>query len=436
MKRIGLVEEYPVGLLRPHPKNYRRHRRQVIQSSLAMVQHRTIAVRVDDPADPLAGGTVIAGHGVWYVTKDELGRPTIAVSLVECTDEEAEEAVVLDNRSQELGEDDPVALLELLEPIAARGRLDAVGYAQTDVDALLDRANGSNGAGSRELRGDPDDAPGPPVEPTTVEGDVWLLGEHRLLCGDATARADIARLMDGRRACLMVTDPPYGVAYGKGRGGQKKNAIRGDLSQTAIPISFAVALEVALDQDARVYLFGGSGNWSMYARLFDHHLHVEPKPIVWVKESFVLRPNNYHSQFEMVYFGWLGIGGDPRNWYGDRKQADVWQVHRDPDRVHPTQKPVEVVSIPIRNSSPPGGLVFEPFGGSGSTLIAGHQLGRTVYVAELDPVYCDVICRRFEQATGIVPVLERTGEEHSFLDYQEAEPEAAAVVEVVGAHGN
>jgi DNA modification methylase len=215
-------------------------------------------------------------------------------------------------------------------------------------------------------------------------------------------RADIARLMDGQLADIMVTDPPYGVAVGGDKG---KNSISGDLTQAAIPVSFALALDV-LAPDARVYLFGGSANWSMYAGLFDAHLRMQVRVIVWAKEHFVLRPNNYHSKFELVYFGWKGRGGSADHWHGDRKQTDVWQVTRhEPgtERVHPTQKPLEVCAIPIRNSCPPGGLVYEPFGGSGSTLIAAHREGRNCRAMELDPRFCDVILRRFQQLTGLVP---------------------------------
>jgi DNA modification methylase len=224
-----------------------------------------------------------------------------------------------------------------------------------------------------------------------------------LLCGDSTKRDDVARLMGGDRACLMVTDPPYGVAFGGDKG---KNSISGDLTQAAIPLSFGLAVEEALDPDARVYLFGGSGNWTMYAGLFDFHLRMQVRPIVWAKEHFVLRPNHYHSQFEMVYYGWKGHGGANDLWFGDRKCSDLWQVSRqeaETEKVHPTQKPVEVCAIPIRNSSPPGGLVYEPFGGSGSTLIAAHMLGRRTRVMELDPKFCDVIVRRFARFANITP---------------------------------
>jgi DNA modification methylase len=210
------------------------------------------------------------------------------------------------------------------------------------------------------------------------------------------------------------------VTFGGDKG---KNSISGDLTQAAIPVSFGLAVEDALDSNARVYLFGGSGNWTMYSGLFDFHLRMQVRPIVWAKEHFVLRPNGYHSQFEMVYYGWKGHGGANDLWFGDRKGSDLWQVSRqeaETEKVHPTQKPVETCAIPIRNSSPPGGLVYEPFGGSGSTLIAAHMLGRRARVMELDPKYCDVILRRFARFTGIKP--ERVLEDGTTEPVSFAEP--------------
>lgn len=237
------------------------------------------------------------------------------------------------------------------------------------------------------------DAEDPPKEPKSTPGRVYKLGPHRLLCGDSTKRQQVRKLMGKLRADMMFTDPPYGVVY-KAKG-NKKNAIRGDLTQAAIPLSFAAAIENVLNEDARVYVCGGSGNFAMYAGLFDHYLQAQPHIIIWIKTPFVLRPNNYHSQFEIIYWGWRGKGGGSKHWYGDRKDSDVWNVRHDSDRVHPTQKPIELCEKAIRNSCPPDGIVFEPFCGSGATLIAAERLGRRCYAVELDPSWCDVIRKRW-----------------------------------------
>ena len=254
-----------------------------------------------------------------------------------------------------------------------------------------------------------DDVPEPPAEPATKPGDLWLLGEHRLLCGDSTKAEDVERLMSGCLADIMVTDPPYGVAYHSNKKGKKAASIEGDLTQAAIPISFSMACDFVLNENARVYLFGGTANWPMYGKLFDHKLRMQPRPIIWVKESFVLHPTHYHSQYEICFFGWKGSGGGSSYWYGDRTCSDVWHVKRDSnkDREHPTQKPVEVTAIPIRNSCPANGLVYEPFCGSGTTLIAAEQLGRKCYGMEISTQYCDVIVKRWETLTGKKAELEK-----------------------------
>ena len=235
-------------------------------------------------------------------------------------------------------------------------------------------------------------------EAITKQGDIWILGDHRLLCGDATKKEDVALLMEGKKADMVFTDPPYGVMYKS----SKSNAISGDLSQATIPLSFREIINSATKNDARIYICGGSNNAQMYFSLFDSYCQQMPKILVWVKETFVMRPNNYHSQYEFIYFGWKGKGGGTKYWYGDRKQSDVWQFNRDSskDYLHPTQKPTILAEKAINYSCSPEGILYEPFAGSGSTLIACEKTNRKCYGMELDPHYCDVIVKRWEEFTG------------------------------------
>jgi len=249
-----------------------------------------------------------------------------------------------------------------------------------------------------------DDIPAKPVKPVSRVGDTWRLGNHRVLCGDATKRADVVSLFPKPAADLLLTDPPYGVIYSSA----KKDAISGDLSQAVIPVSFAIAVEHVLNAAARLYVCGGIHNVGMYSSLFDHHLQQQPHFIIWMKDAFVMRHTNYHSQFEVIYFGWLGRGGSPEFWFGDRKCSDVWQFPRDRDRKHPTQKPAALFMRAIRNSCPPGGLVFDPFLGSGTALVAAEELGRVCYGMELDPHYVDVTVQRWAEQTGRKPTLAGT----------------------------
>jgi DNA modification methylase len=242
------------------------------------------------------------------------------------------------------------------------------------------------------------------IEPETKPGDVWLLGRHRLMCGDATKKEDVERLMDGKKADMVFTDPPYGVNVKGGKG--KGNTIAGDLTQTAIPFSFEICVKQATKDKARFYFCGGEGNIGLYFKLFERYLAQMPKLLIWVKNGFVLKQNGYHNQYELIFYGFKAGGGGKEYWYSGRTEdeaSDVWRVSRDASTsyLHPTQKPIELPARAIRNSSKAGDTIFDPFGGSGSTLIACEQLNRACYTMELDPVYVDVIKNRWEHLTGL-----------------------------------
>ena len=249
---------------------------------------------------------------------------------------------------------------------------------------------------------DPDEVPEVPEEPKTKLGDLYILGEHRLLCGDSTKAEDVEKLMNGEKADMVFTDPPYGVNI---QGGKNNSTIAGDLTQTAIPFSFDLAVSTATKESARLYFCGGEGNIGLYAKLFERFCRQLPRHLIWVKESFVMKPNGYHNQYEIIFHGYKAGGGGLNNWFGGRTEdeaSDVWQLKRDnrSDYLHPTQKPTSLPARAIKNSAPAKGLVYEPFGGSGSTLIACQETGRKCYGMELDPKYCDVIVKRWEDFTG------------------------------------
>jgi len=241
-----------------------------------------------------------------------------------------------------------------------------------------------------------------PEKPVTEPGDVYRLGGHRLLCGDATAADDVIKLMNGEKTDMVFTDPPYGVNV---KGGKTKSTIAGDLTMVAIPFSFELAVTVATRDKARFYFCGCENNLALYDKLFERFLRSMPRHIIWVKNGFVVSHVGYHKAYELIYYGFKPGGGGRGNWYGPRTQdnaSDVWKISRDSssDYLHPTQKPVEIPARAIENSSPPGALVYDPFGGSGSTLIACERLGRRCYMMDIDPVYCDVIVKRWEEFTN------------------------------------
>ncbi len=240
-------------------------------------------------------------------------------------------------------------------------------------------------------------------EAITKQGDLWILGDHRLLCGDATNKEDVDLLMDGNKADMVFTDPPYGVNV---KGGAKGNkTIAGDLTQVAIPFSFDLAVQIATKKDARFYFCGSEGNLGLYDKLFDRFLNQLPRHLIWVKNGFVMKPNNYHNQYEIIFFGYKPKGGGLDHWFSGRTEneaSDVWKIKRDPSSsyLHPTQKPVELAEKAINNSCQKQGKIYEPFLGSGSTLIACEKTNRKCYGMELDPHYCDVIVKRWEEFTG------------------------------------
>jgi len=199
-------------------------------------------------------------------------------------------------------------------------------------------------------------------EPISKAGTLYKLGRHRLMCGDATNLEDAKNLMDGNKADMIFTDPPYGV-NATGAGGK---AIHGDMSFTIIPFAFDT-IDAFLKPGAAVYVCGGGFKIPLYYKLFEKHWRMMPHPIIWVKESFVLRRSHYHSQFEILFYGWKA--GAPGKWCGDRKQSDVWTIAREKHFEHPTIKPVELVAKAIENSTFAGEIVVDFFPGSGATDI-------------------------------------------------------------------
>lgn len=269
----------------------------------------------------------------------------------------------------------------------------------------------------------------PPAEPITKPGDLWLLGDHRLLCGDSTKREDVERLMSGSRAALMMTDPPYGVDYAEiveSRENQKKGGWR-DIAndqQNALGLgelltaAFKISGDVALAENAAWFCWHPAGaNRSLFRDAFvaaGVHVH---KEIVWVKPHFVFGRWEYHWQHEPCMYGWLEGHHPP--FYGDRAESTVWQVeHEGGVRTrngpamaslglgeHPTQKPPELWARAIRNHTAAGDIVFDGFAGSGPAITAAEQTGRRACVMDVDPGYCDVIVRRWETLTGQKAVL-------------------------------
>ena len=243
---------------------------------------------------------------------------------------------------------------------------------------------------------DDDDVPDTPEEPISKLGDIWQLGKHRLLCGDATKEEDVNKLMDGNKADMVFTDPPYGVDY---EGIANDNLKGKDYRDFLLSVWFLV--DSVLDGGSNYYVWHSDSHaYEVIGSLRDiGWQQAKPSTIHWVKDSLVLSQGDYHSRNEPCLYGWKK--GEGRCRVKDRKQDTIWEANR-PKKAegHPTMKPIELCVRAIKNSSNDKYKVIDPFLGSGSTLIACEKLNRICYGIELDPKYCDVIIKRWEQWTG------------------------------------
>ena len=338
-------------------------------------------------------GRIVGGHQRLKCYQ-AMGKKEVEVWAVDLSEEKEKAANLALNKLA--GEFDPLRLKDLVEQLDTGGMdLEITGFSMDELGEMMSMA-------PPEIV--EDEVPEPPADPITKPGDLWVLGEHRLLCGDSTNAEDVQKATGGAKADVVFTDPPYGVNIQGGKGGKARH-IAGDLTQTAIPFSFDLAVSIATTNDARLYFCGSEGNLYLYQKLFEKHCRQLPRHLIWMKNGFAMKPNGYHNQYEIIFHGYKPGGGALSKWFGPRTEeaaSDVWRIKRDASSSyeHPTQKPVALPARGIGNSCPPDGLVYEPFGGSGSTFLAAEQLGRKCYGMEISPAYCDVIVKRWETLTG------------------------------------
>ena len=229
-------------------------------------------------------------------------------------------------------------------------------------------------------------------------GDLWMLGEHRLFCGDSTKPETFDLLMNGKKANLVVTDPPYNVDY-KGSAGKIKNDSMAEDQFEQFLLAAYQQMEAAMADDASIYVFHSDSHGLAFRKAFEEAGFYLYGCCIWKKQSLVLGRSPYQWQHEPVLFGWKKKG--KHQWYTGRKESTIWEFDKPKkNKDHPTMKPIALVSYPIMNSTMTGCLVLDPFGGSGSTLIACEQTGRVCYTVELDEKFCDVIVRRYIEQVG------------------------------------
>jgi DNA modification methylase len=399
--------------LLPYARNARTHSdMQVNQIAASMREWGwTNPVLIDE------ANMIIAGHGrVLAANKLGLHDDIPCIVLTELTDVQKQALIIADNKlAMNAGWNDEMLLMELGEIHDAGFNLDTVGFSDAEMAALL--AGVKLGEGNT----DPDDVPTPPMDPVSVLGDSWILGAHRLQNGDCTDPDAVEKALNGVKPHLMVTDPPYGVKYNPSwrSGLDKIERATGKVSN-----------DDQADWKEAYALFPGDVAYVWHAPQFAATVQTGLEEcgfklrtqIIWVKPHFVLSRGDYHSQHEpCLYMVKKSATG---HWAGDRKQTTVWQINNgtfqggkakpeDEKTGHGTQKPVECMRRPIENNSSPGQAVYEPFSGSGTTIIACEMTGRSCHSVELDPKYVDCAIIRWQNFTGKEAVLASTGKTYA-----------------------
>lgn len=402
------VEMWDIDKILPYPTNNKKHpETQVAKIAASMLEFGTDVPLVVEP-----NGMLIKGHGR-RLAGIKLGLKQLPVIIRDdLTPAQIKAARIADNRVAESEFDLDALLVELEQLEEMDFDLLQTGFDQDELDALFADANKT-----AEGNTDPDDVPEVPATPVTVLGDVWVMGNHRICCGDSTDADTVAKVLNGVKPHLMVTDPPYGVSYNpdwRSTLDKVKRATGKVQNDETADWTHAFSL---FPGDVAYVWHGERQLISMGEQLISAGFETR-NLIVWAKPHFALSRGHYHGQHETC---WYAVRkGSVAHWVGDRKQSTVWHIANgtfqggkakaeDAKTGHGTQKPVEAMRRPIENNSSPGQAVYEPFSGSGTTIIAGEMTGRAVHAAELNPAYVDVAVKRWSEFTGKDAILEADG---------------------------
>jgi DNA modification methylase len=398
------IEQWPTKQLLPYAANARTHSdEQVAQIAASIAEFGFNApCLVDDR------GVLIAGHGRLLAAR-QLGLADVPViRLGHLTDAQARAYRIADNRiALNGGWNDELLAAELARLSEDGVDLDLLGFEEDELDRLLDGLDDTDDAAD-----DDDVMPEPPADPLSQPGDLWICGKHRVLCGDATVLSDVEKVLAGELAGMCFTDSPYNVDYAGGpdaaRRGAERRIMNDALGEGFGRFLFEVCSNIVANTEGAIYMCMSSSELHTLQTAFTAAGGHWSTFIIWAKDRFTLGRSDYQRQFEPILYGWPE--GRTHYWCGDRDQGDVWFIDRPhKNDLHPTMKPVELVERAIRNSSKSRDIVLDPFGGSGTTLIAAERTGRRARLIELDPKYVDVIVQRWQETTGGKATLESDG---------------------------
>lgn len=387
----------------PYARNARTHSSaQITQIAVSIKEFGFLA-----PIVIAEDNTILCGHGRFYAAQ-KLGLKKIpCVKESHLTEAQKRAYIIADNKlSINAGWDDELLAVELSDLQGEGVDLSITGFDEKELADLFDDKSKS------DVEDDGYDLSAALEKAAFVQrGDIWTVGRHRLMCGDATSADDVAALMGGKRANLLLTDPPYGVSFKSSSGLTIQNdSIKDEDFYCFLKSAFSAAVD-CLEKGAAAYIFHADTEGLNFRRAFvDAGFHLAGC-CIWVKDSLVLGRSDYQWQHEPVLYGFLQNG--KHSWYSDRKQTTIWNFAKPKKNAnHPTSKPLDLLSYPIQNSSQENAIVLDTFGGSGSTLMACELTNRICYTMELDEKYASVILRRYVDDTGRSDdvFVERAGE--------------------------
>ena len=409
MKTTTQMELVPTDKLIPYVNNARTHSAEQVNKLRASLREFGFInpVIVDKDLN------VIAGHGRILAAKEEK-IPEIPCVYVDYLTEAQKKAYILaDNRmAMDAGWDEELLRVEIEALQAEAFDVSLTGFDEKEISDLFED---SDGTGAED---DGFDLSAALEQAAFVEkGDVWTVGRHRVMCGDATVAEDVQKLMEGKKANLLLTDPPYGVSFQSADGLSIQNdSIKGEEFYQFLLAAMQNMVSV-LEPGGAAYVFHADTEGLNFRRAFvDAGLHLAGC-CIWVKNSLVLGRSDYQWQHEPVLYGFLKNG--THSWYSDRKQTTIWNFDKPKrNKNHPTSKPLDLLAYPIGNSTQANAIVLDTFGGSGSTLMACEQTNRICYTMELDPKYASVILRRYVEDGGNPDEIyvERNGQKLMFSD--------------------
>ena len=406
-----LAKDYPkapIDQFVPYANNARKHSKEQINKLRSIYR----GIGYGDPVEVDENFTILSGHGRVEAAKAEGMTELPYVMMTGMTEAEKKAYILAANRTaDDAGWDQELLAVELEALQEMNFDVALTAFDEKDLAALY--AGGGDGA-----KDDDYDLSAALEKAAFVQvGDIWMVGRHRLMCGDATKPEDVQKLMDGKRANLIVTDPPYGVSFKSSSGLTIQNdSIKNEEFYSFLLAAFKNMADV-LEKGGAAYVFHADTEGLNFRRAFiDAGFHLAGC-CIWEKDSLVLGRSDYQWQHEPVLYGFLQNGKHP--WYSDRKQTTIWKYAKPKRNAnHPTSKPLDLLAYPISNSSQENSIVIDTFGGSGSTMMACEQTRRECRMMELDPKYASVILRRYVEDFGNADqvYVERDGQRYGYAD--------------------